>query len=196
MLKHGFRAGFVSVVLLVSACDSDDHREQAPVPPPASAATKTQENQRDLSALDVCAILPDEVVATVLGNTITQPGRRQDYGQVSQGCEYALGRAERGTGEGPFEYVFIYVSPPGSFGTLETALATDQGLDQKVSGEVVSGIGDLAFAVHNQTEHATTLHVLREDDFALEIKANNLEHTRKVTIPRHTWTPPVCQAVI
>ena len=180
MLKHGFRAGFVSVVLLVSACDSDDHREQAPVPPPASAATKTQENQRDLSALDVCAILPDEVVAQVLGNTVTQPGRRQDYGQVTQGCEYALGRAERGTGEGPFEYVFIYVSLPGSFGTLETALATDQGLDQKVSGEVVSGIGDLAFAVYNETEHATTLHVLREDDFALEIKANNLEHTRKL----------------
>jgi hypothetical protein len=180
MLKHGFRASFASLFLLVSACDSDDHREQTPVPPAAPAATKAQENQRDLSALDVCAILPDEVVAQLLGNTIRQPGRRQDYGQVTQGCEYALGRAERGTDEGPFEYVFIYVSPPGRFGTLETALATDQGLDQKVSGEVVSGIGDLAFAVYNETEHATTLHVPRKGDLALEIKANNLEHTRKL----------------
>lgn len=87
MLKRGFRAGYVSLALLVSACDSDDHREQSPVPPAASAATQAQGTQRDLSALDVCAILPDKVVATVLGNTITQPGRRQDYGQVTQGCE-------------------------------------------------------------------------------------------------------------
>jgi hypothetical protein len=178
MLKHGFRTGFVSLALFVSACDSSDHNEQTPVPPTVSPATKAQVKERDLSALDVCAILPDKVVAQLLGNTVTQPGRRQDYGQVTQGCEYALGRAERGTGEGPFEYVSIYVNPPGSFGTLESALATDQGLGQDVSGEVVSGIGDQAFAVYNATEHATTLHVLREEDLALEIKANNLEHTR------------------
>jgi len=180
MLKHGFRTGFVSLAFFVSACDSGEQGQQMSTPPTVETPAKAQEKQRDLSALDVCMIMPDQLVAQLLGNTVTQPGRRQDYGQAAQGCEYALGRAERGTGAGPFEYVFIYVNPPGSFGTLEAALATDQGLGQEVSGEAVSGIGDQAFAVYNNTEHAATLRVLRQDDVALEIKASNLEHTRKL----------------
>jgi len=180
MLRHGINAGFVALVLSISACDSGNQNQQATVPAGPAPPAITFDQGRDLETLDVCVLMPDEVVAQILGVEITQPGRRQDYGKGAQGCEYSLGRAERGAGAGPFEYVFIYVNTPASFGTLQEALATDQRLGQKVSGTAVSGLGDQAFAIDNQTEHSTSLRVLVKNDVALDIKANNLDHARKL----------------
>lgn len=180
MHRHGFKVGFVTLAIAISACDSGNQDQQAAAPTSAPPPAVSFEQGRDLATLDVCVLMPDEVVAEILGNEITQPGRRQDYGRGAQGCEYSLGRAERGTGEGPFEYVFIYVNTPASFGTLQDALATDQGLGQQVSGAAVSGLGDQAFAIDNQTEHSTSLRVLVKNDVALDIKANSLDHARKL----------------
>jgi hypothetical protein len=69
---------------------------------------------------------------------------------------------------------------PDLFETLESALETEKGLGQKATGEVLAGLGDEAFAVHNKTTGDTTIHVLRRGDVWLEVKADTLDHARKL----------------
>lgn len=179
MYRQTFTIGLMSLAATLSACDGNSQDHQTATQPDTPPRPTNQAQARDLTSLDVCALMSDQLVGQLLDNSVTQPGRRQDWGRTAQGCEYGLGHAEQGTGQAPFEYVFIYISPAGSFGSMEDALDTDRGLMQEVSGQAVAGLGDQAFAIDNQTEHSTSLHLL-QDNLALEIKANNLDHTRKL----------------
>jgi hypothetical protein len=168
-MNHGKAAALMALAALLAACDS------AKSPKPAAAPSNPpQAVGRNLSSVDVCLLMPDKVVAQILSNKVTHPGKRRDEGATSKGCMYGLGSPHKGT----YEYVHIFLTSPELFQPLESQLETERGLSLKATGEILTGLGDEAFAVHGNSD--TSVNVLRRGDVWLEVKANNLDHARKL----------------
>jgi hypothetical protein len=144
--------------------------------PTSAPAPAPRRGSRDLSSVNVCELMPGEVVAKIAAGRLKGPGKRTPGSASQQGCSYELGAA----GEGTYEYVHVYLTNPDLFEPLESVLETEKGLGQKATGEILKGLGDEAFAVHNQSTKDTTVHVLRRGDVWLEVKANTLDHARKL----------------
>jgi hypothetical protein len=130
---------------------------------------------RNLTGLNVCELLPERDVLELLGGEIKTAASRSDYGN-SQGCDYGIGAA----GTATYEYISVWVSTPDLFQDAESILETDRGLGQEVSVEDLEGLGDIAFAIHNQTEGQTTVHVLRRGDSLIQATAEGLDHARQL----------------
>ncbi|MEJ2370889.1 MAG: hypothetical protein P8Y07_08575, partial [Gemmatimonadales bacterium] len=130
---------------------------------------------RDLTDLNVCELLPERDVIELLGGEAKTAASRSDYGN-SQGCDYGIGDP----GTATYEYISLWVSTPDLFLDAESILKTDRGLGQDASAEDLKGLGDVAFAIHNQTEQQTTVHVLRRGDVAISATAEGLEHARQL----------------
>jgi hypothetical protein len=183
-MNHGKAAALLVLAALLAACDrgkSPQLPAAVPTKTPQTAggagkAASPRSSSRDLSSVDVCQLVPEALVAQMLNNELRLPATRQDMGPTQQGCTYWLGMAEKGT----FEYVHIYLTSPESFEPLEAALKTDKDLGQDVTGEILTGLGDVAYAVHNKTTKDTSVHVLRRGDVCVEVKANTLAHARKL----------------
>jgi hypothetical protein len=184
-MKQIAMAIFCLAAAVLLGCGKEDKNQQAAVPgAPAgqqgSGASPTEGGKgRELASINVCALMPDAVVGQLLGKTVTRGGSRRDYGIYTQGCEYEL---RQGNGPAGYEYVFIDLKPVDTFGGLNEELQGNRSMGQHVTGERVSGVGDKAFAIDNQTEQSTTLHVLRRGDVALDVKANSLDHARKLAV--------------
>jgi hypothetical protein len=131
---------------------------------------------RELSSLNVCELLPERDIIDLLGGEIKTAASRSDYGN-SQGCDYGIGAP----GTATYEYISIWVSTPDLFQSAESILETDTGLGQEATAEDLEGLGDVAFAIHNETEQQTTVHVLRRDDVVVSVTAEGLEHARRLT---------------
>ena len=133
-------------------------------------------NVRELSSLNVCELLPEPDVIELLGGEIKTAASRSDYGN-SQGCDYGIGAP----GTATYEYISIWVSTPDLFQSAKSILETDAGLGQESTAEDLEGLGDVAFAIHNETEQQTTIHVLRHDDVVISVTAEGLDHARRLT---------------
>ncbi|MGA7978955.1 MAG: hypothetical protein WCA32_01860 [Chromatiaceae bacterium] len=169
-------------VAFFAGCDGGDEGQQSAAPAgpsmqQPSGAPAEVGTGKALASINVCALMPDDVVAQLLEKRVTRGGTRRDYGIYTQGCEYEL---RAGDGRIGYEYVFIDLKPRGTFGGLDEALQTARTMGQHVTGERVSGLGVKAFAIDNQTEQSTTLHVLRRGGPAVEVKANSLDHAGKL----------------
>jgi hypothetical protein len=117
---------------------------------------------RDLSGLDLCEVLPVGEVAEVTGRRLAGVASRQDL-MESQGCTYGvtvIGGATPGR-------LSIWVQPPELYEGEEALLANAQGLGHEASVDPVTGLGDHAFMLANQTLGTHTLHLLREGDLSL-----------------------------
>ncbi len=165
--------------VVIAACGggSDASREREGAAPPAAAPA--QSSSLDLASLNICELMPTEFVSQTLGSPVAQAGREQDFAPV-KGCEYGL----RPRGGASYEFVAIWVQPPGLFQTAESILETSRGLGQEVSSEALSGLGDKAFVVNNQTEQQSEVHVLLENDLFLQVIAETRD--RAVTLAEAT----------
>jgi len=181
--RYGFRAVlFVAIALaaVLGGCKARDQGSAAVAAPPADEAkaaspAPSSGGGRDLSHLDLCALFDSEQVASVLGGTVGRQSSGQNYGSMAE-CTYDIQLG--GTGQ----YVGVFLYAPAMFGDLAAALETDQGLGQSSTGHAVEGLGDAAFVVDNATEQQSVMHVLLENDVAIEIKAPQAEQARSLAV--------------
>jgi hypothetical protein len=143
---------------------------------PGSAVSSAERNGkgRNLAPINVCVLMPSELVARVLGEQAVGGGIRRDHGIYAQGCDYRLRGATGG------ENVFIDLNPAYTFGGLEEALQSQRSMGQNVTGTRVAGIGTDAFAVENRTEQSITLHVLRRSELTVVVKTTSLPRARRL----------------
>jgi hypothetical protein len=166
---------FVLVGLM--GCDSRESPAPRSGDPAAPAPAAAASSGRDLSSMNVCELVPGDVVEKLVTNKLRQPPQRMDMGPQQQGCEYYLGEAMQDT----FEYVHIYVSTHLElFEPLEAALETERQLGASVTGEVLSGLGDEAYALHNEMSGDTSVQILKRGDVVVSVKANTLPHARVI----------------
>jgi hypothetical protein len=139
--------------------------------PPAAAAAAG----RDLAQLDACALLPGEQAAEIVGGTVGRAPSSNLYGAMSS-CEYDIKLPGGGLGK----YFAIWITAPSLFGDADDSVETARGLGQEATAEAVSGLGDDAYLVLNETEEQAILHVLLSGDVALEIKAPQADQARSL----------------
>jgi hypothetical protein len=145
---------------------------------PGSAVSSAEQSGkgRNLAPINVCVLMPSELVARLLGEQAVGGGIRRDHGIYAQGCDYRL----RGPAGG--ENIFIDLHPAYTFGGLEEALQSQRSMGQNVSGTRVTGIGTEAFAVENRTEQSITLHVLRRGELTVVVKTTSLPRAHKLAV--------------
>jgi hypothetical protein len=171
-----------AVLALVSCTSQSDESRQASTDQPA-IKEPTQAGQQDnsvdatvdLSTVNVCELIPAELVATTVGGIGLKPARRSDYGS-SQGCEYEIDPS----GADTYEYLAIWLGSPSDFGDPQERMAIDRDLGQEVTTERLDGLGDMAYVIHNATEEQSTVYVLLKDRMYIEVTAEKYEDVRKV----------------
>ncbi|MFQ5675201.1 MAG: hypothetical protein ACE5G1_04830 [bacterium] len=166
-------------LLTLTACESKEqsHDESAKIPAQSQQTTVDDTVQSyDISKVNVCELLPDELLAKTIGGAILKPSRRSDYGS-SQGCEYQIDPA----GKDRYEYCAIWLSPAAGFGNPQMELETAHGLGQDASAEQIADLGDAAFVIHNQTEQQSTVNVLLKDKVVVQVTADHYQDARKLT---------------
>ena len=174
----------VCTLLVVSSCSNENESSianpnsasDAEKPKPNVSSTSQQATISFFPSLNICDLLPSDLVAATIGGAVKQQGHHSDYGNLGKTCTYGIKPVNEA-----FEHVAIGLAPPGLFQKAETILETDRGLGQQSTAEVLQGLGDEAFVIHNQTEEQSTIHVLNRNAFALSVTARNLEHARPLT---------------
>ena len=181
-MKRYATGGFWLAAALIAACDGGAKKPQGSAstdaathrPPSAVSSVAHPDKGRSLAPINVCVLMPSDMVARLLGEQAVGTGIRRDHGTYAQGCDYRLrGAAARGQ-------VFIDLYPAYTFGGLEESLQSQRSMGQNVTGTRVAGIGDAAFAIENRTEQSIALHVLRRGDLTLVIKAGSLRSARRL----------------
>jgi hypothetical protein len=130
----------------------------------------------DISKINVCELVPDELVAKTLGAQTLKPAQTSDYGST-QGCTYTLDPA----GEDNIEVCTVWLNPPSTFTSPEDELETAKGLGQEATVENLEGLGDKAFVVHNKTEDQSIIFVLLKDKVNLQVAVEHFNDAKKLT---------------
>ena len=130
----------------------------------------------DISKINICELVPDELVAKTLGAKTIKPAVSSDYG-VTKGCTYVVDPA----GPDNIENCIVWTNPPSTFTNKEDELETSKGLGQEASAENLEGLGDEAFVVHNKTEQQSVIFVLLKDKMNLQVGADHFEDAKKLT---------------
>ena len=130
----------------------------------------------DISKINVCGLVPDELVAKTLDAQTLKPAQTSDYGST-QGCTYTLDPA----GDDNIEVCTVWLNPPSTFTSPEDELETAKGLGQEATVENLEGLGDKAFVIHNKTEDQSIIHVLLKDKMELQVGADHFEDAKKLT---------------
>jgi hypothetical protein len=95
---------------------------------------------------------------------------------VVQGCEYDFDPA----GDDRHSYHAIWIGQPVNYTGPEDSLATSIGLGQTATMEILTGLGDEAFVIHNASERQAIIHVLLRDRLSVEVKAERFEDGLKL----------------
>ena len=130
----------------------------------------------DISKINVCELVPDELVAEALGAKILKPAQSSDYG-TTQGCTYTLDPE----GNDNIEICTVWLNPPSTFTSPEDELETAKGLGQEATVENLDGFGDNAFVIHNKTEEQSIIFVLLKDKVNLQVAVEHFNDAKKLT---------------
>jgi hypothetical protein len=144
-----------------------------------SAPQQQEQNKQsgfDISKINVCELVPDELVAKTLGAQTLKPAQTSDYGST-QGCTYTLDPA----GDDNIEVCTVWLNPPSTFTSPEDELETAKGLGQEATVENLEGLGDKAFVVHNKTEDQSIIFVLLKDKANLQVAVEHFDDAKKLT---------------
>jgi hypothetical protein len=115
------------VMLALAACGGAN---QAPPQPEATIAPIVLTD--DLSKIDLCQAIPQEVIAAALGRKLVSPPQHFEYYETSgsTGCQYDAGKSS--SGDALFAYVAL--TPPEVYAQ-----------QSPYKNQAVSGIGDAAY---------------------------------------------------
>jgi len=155
----------LSTVFALAACG------QSPPPLPADAGTESTaaapapaSRDRDVTSLDVCALVPvDEVAAALGGSPGTLPPNGSAYPGAESDCWY---RIARGSGRMP-ETVGVFLYPPEYFPEAEEEGSTP-----------ISDLGDAAFL--SPRTDITTVFVLKKGVATVDARAGDADHAKKL----------------
>jgi hypothetical protein len=118
---------------------------------------------RDLSSLDVCALVPGEEVAALFGGTLGRESRSKIYPGASTECSYAI---EAG---GPTKFVLVFLYPPSHFELFAS---------EEEERQEISGLGDRAYAAPIGGNHQVT--VLLEGDVTVDARAATVDEAQQL----------------
>jgi hypothetical protein len=153
--------------MLALACGSREAEQGATENEQAESDTtrtpRAATEGRDLSGLDVCALVPGEEVAGLLGGTLGGDPRSRVYPGASTECSYAI------EGEGPTEFVLVFLYPPSHFELFATDAEDRQDID---------GLGDRAYATTIGGLHQ--VYVLVEGDVTVDARAGTIDEARRL----------------
>ena len=152
----------LSVLSLLGACGGKETAEDttAPAASDEPAAAEVEEGPgRDLSAVDVCALIPADAVAGAAGSTPEGAATPTEPGFDGKGCryEYRVGGLRQSTE--------VSLHPPGTcnfWRDMQSFKLTD-----------LSGIGDRAF--WGQRTGQTDFYVLKSGDVCVHVQARGQE---------------------
>lgn len=151
----------ISAVALLSACGQESTPGDAQ--PDATEATEEAVAEegpgRDLSAVDVCSLVPAEAVAEAAGATVEGPAAATDPGFDGKGCEYQLRIG------GLLRSPEISLHPPATCDFWRDV--------QTFKLEDLSGLGDRAF--WGKRTDQTDLYVLVSNDVCVHVQAHGQE---------------------
>jgi len=114
---------------------------------------------RDISSLDVCALLKQEDVAGALQTQIARPADRTDMGKTTHGCTYYFGSPNSATND---SYI-VYVEEP-SLTDAQIQMLTPEEMSHPVSG-----YGDVGYLITEMDGSQFRLEFLRKGDVGVEI---------------------------
>jgi hypothetical protein len=129
---------------------------------PAERAT-TQTPGRDLATTDVCALIPGQTVAELLGGTLARQPSGAAYGDVSTDCSYAVDV------DGLPKVVLVFLYPPDHFEMYR---------EMEENPQPVEGLGDRAYATVSAEMHE--LHVLEEGNVTIDVRAESPDDARRL----------------
>ncbi len=151
--------------------------QAAPVPsdqtggsPTLAAATLEPGGGRDISTLDVCALLKQEDVAAALQTQIARPADRTDMGKTTHGCTYYFGSPNSATND---SYI-VYVEEP-SLTDAQIQLLTPE---EKT--HPVSGVGDVAYLITEMDGTQFRLEFLLKGNAGVEVIGSKADWVQKI----------------
>ena len=167
---------FTAIIVLSFIACTNNKSETERNEKSSNISQQNKSKDKDISKINVCELIPAELLASEIGGKVKKPAQHSDYGST-QGCEYEIDPA----GSDNYEYCAIWFYPVSMYEDSQAALETAEGLDQNATAEKLSGYGDDAFVVNNASEHQSIIHVLLKDKMYVEVKAENFEDAKKIT---------------
>ena len=159
-----------AIMLIIFICFTNDKTDAQP------NKNKSEKSQGfDISKINVCELIPDDLLASEIGGKVLKPARHSDYGTI-KGCEYEIDPA----GPDKYEYCAIWLSPSSMYEDSQSALETTKGLNQKATVEALKGYGDESYVIHNSSEDQSIIHILLKDKVYIEVKAEKFEDAKKI----------------
>lgn len=164
----------IPFAILLISCSSENKKQ------PTEDAAKTNVTKKaegyDISKLNVCELIPSELVANTLGGTVLKPSQRTNVGSYSQGCEYQIDPP----GKDNYEYCAIWINSPSLYSDAQSNMETIKGLGHKAEMEQLQDFGDEAYVIHDKTEEQSIIYILLKDKAAFEIKAEYFDDAKKL----------------
>jgi hypothetical protein len=130
------------------------------------ASLGTLQPRRDFSTLNVCQLVPGEVIARALGGKLVEARPVADK-SVSR-CSYFILPAGSDSQRG---YV-VWMQPPDDFEELKKFISDPI--------TAVTGLGDGAYMFRDRGDGRFKIHVLKRGDLMFEATGDSAESARKV----------------
>jgi hypothetical protein len=118
---------------------------------------------RDLSSLDVCALVPGEEVAALFEGTLAREPESTIYPGASTECDYVI---EAG---GRTQVALVFLYPPSYYELFG---------DEEGERQEIAGLGDGAYAT--TSSGIAEVHVLVDGDVTVDARAGTVEEARRL----------------
>jgi hypothetical protein len=158
-LVKGFFCSSLLIACLAACSRGEEANAPAPEEPQQDASPVEEGPGRDLSAVNVCELIPPEAVAAAVEAESAGPPEPTDPGFDGKGCRYQY---RSGVG-GISRYTEISLHPPDDYRfqrSMETFEKTD-----------LPGLGDAAF--WGERSGQTDLYVLKQGDVSVHVQARS-----------------------
>ena len=158
-------------------CSNDKTEQKIETPSNDSKTVVVKNNQGlDISKINVCELIPAELLADKIGGKVLKPSHSSSYG-TTHGCEYEIDP------QGPdnYEYCAVWLYPTDLYEDSKSELETAKNLGQEATAEQLTGYGDESYVIHNKSEDQSIIHVLLKDKIYIEVKAEKFDDAKKIT---------------
>ena len=168
----------LTLSLFVFTNCSNDKADQKIDKSSINSETTVKKNHQglDISKINVCELIPAELLADKIGGKVLKPAHSSSYG-TTKGCEYEIDP------QGPdnYEYCAIWLYPTDLYEDSKSELETAKNLGQEATAEQLTDYGDESYVIHNKSEDQSIIHVLLKDKIYIEVKAEKFDDAKKIT---------------
>jgi len=165
-MRHGTirRLALITMFATAACGGSQPPPAETPTAAPAAPAAETAGVTQDVTAIDVCALVPAAEVAAALGGS---PSGRPPHGNAYPGAESECWyEVNRGSGT-PRETVGVFLYPPDAYASAREDGATE-----------IAGLGDGAFL--SPRRDIATVVVLKKGVATVDARAGDPDHARRL----------------